>query len=231
MATHLYFIRALTNLHVGSGEAGYGVVDKTVQRDPTTKLPTIHMSGIKGALREQLKDVLDKTKMYEREIFGSAVKEDADKIQQGKVRFISADLLAFPQPSTSDTISKPFELVTSQSVSASFADKVSRFGFKADWARTQVQGEGWKAKKHTEFRGLTDDLPVTARNYLEDGTSKNLWYEEFVPREAVFGTLFQGSEELLGVLKDQLDGQVFQIGANATVGYGYCLFTHKGTAQ
>jgi CRISPR-associated protein Cmr4 len=231
MATHVYLIRALTNLHVGSGEAGYGVVDKTVQRDPTTNLPTIHMSGIKGALREQLKNALDEKSDHERSIFGSAVKEDADKIQQGKVRFISADLLAYPQPSKSSTVSKPFKMVTSESIKTAFLEKVKCFGLEFDWAGTQVQGEDWEAmKKHDDFRKLTDELPVIARNYLEDGTSKNLWYEEFVPREAVFGTLLQGPEELLAVLKTKLDNQVFQIGANATVGYGYCLFTLKGAA-
>lgn len=31
-----YFIQCITNMHVGSGDANYGIVDKLVQRDPVT---------------------------------------------------------------------------------------------------------------------------------------------------------------------------------------------------
>lgn len=47
-----YFIECITNLHVGSGDANYGIVDKLVQRDTVTGFPTIHSSSLKGALRE-----------------------------------------------------------------------------------------------------------------------------------------------------------------------------------
>ena len=65
-----------------------------------------------------------------------------------------------------------------------------------------------------------------ARNCLENGISKNLWYEEVVPHESVFvfGVLSDGTK--LGdsclqsfdekICKDSL----IQFGGNATVGYG-----------
>lgn len=48
----LYLIRAVSNLHAGSGDRSFGLIDKEVQRDHTSGLPTIHSSSIKGALRE-----------------------------------------------------------------------------------------------------------------------------------------------------------------------------------
>lgn len=53
MATNkLFHITAITNLHVGSGTENIGVVDNLIQRDVITKLPIIHSSSLKGALRE-----------------------------------------------------------------------------------------------------------------------------------------------------------------------------------
>lgn len=74
-----------------------------------------------------------------------------------------------------------------------------------------------------------ENLPIIARNKLEKGESKNLWYEQVVPRETVFYTFILEKGEVS--LKEQLlkgnESQVadrIQIGANATIGYGYCNF-------
>ena len=66
-----------------------------------------------------------------------------------------------------------------------------------------------------------DNLPIIARNVLDNGESKNLWYEQVLPAETVFYTIIQenGNE-----LANALNGQIVQIGANATIGYGYCKF-------
>ena len=45
-------ITAKTNMHVGSGDTNYGIIDKLVQRDVLSNLPMIHSSSLKGALRE-----------------------------------------------------------------------------------------------------------------------------------------------------------------------------------
>jgi len=52
MNVHVYKYTCLTNLHVGSGDINYNIVDNEVERDPVTGLPMIHASGVKGALRE-----------------------------------------------------------------------------------------------------------------------------------------------------------------------------------
>jgi len=85
----------------------------------------------------------------------------------------------------------------------------------------------------SHFSELCKQLPVIARNQLENGISKNLWYEEVVPRFSRFFqfTLIPGDKDtdtekpinkfLLELLNKD---NTFQIGANATIGYGYCKF-------
>jgi len=80
--------------------------------------------------------------------------------------------------------------------------------------------------KNDLFDRLTNDLhlPVIARNYLENGESKNLWYEQVVPRLSHFWSMaiHPETESLFSdtLYKDAL----VQIGANGSVGYGYCSF-------
>lgn len=54
MKAHLYELKCLTNLHAGSGDENYKVIDNEVERDPVTGMPTIFSSGVKGAIREFL---------------------------------------------------------------------------------------------------------------------------------------------------------------------------------
>jgi len=68
MTTRMYVINTLSNMHVGSGEVNYGVIDNLIQRDSVTNLPNINSSGLKGAIREYFKEnysaVLPKTKKH-----------------------------------------------------------------------------------------------------------------------------------------------------------------------
>ena len=52
MSFFAYKIDCITNLHVGSGDLNYNIVDNEVERDAVTGYPVIHASGLKGALRE-----------------------------------------------------------------------------------------------------------------------------------------------------------------------------------
>lgn len=75
-----------------------------------------------------------------------------------------------------------------------------------------------------EFRRLCDNdhLPVIARNNLSE-RNRNLWYEQVLPRfsRLRFFVLSENSKNLSEFKKDT-DRKLIQIGANATVGYGYC---------
>jgi CRISPR-associated protein Cmr4 len=79
------------------------------------------------------------------------------------------------------------------------------------------------------FKELSSDysLPIIARNNLENGQSKNLWYEQIIPRETRF---FFATTDLVGKDANQFhnqfnDKKLLQIGANATIGYGQCLIS------
>lgn len=220
MKAQVYQIRALTNLHPGSGDNNYGIVDKLIQRDPTTGFPTIHTSGIKGAMREFFENnSVDKNIITS--LFGSDPQAESTKIQQGSLRFISAELLALPQPGTSAD-GQAFKI---RYVPEQIGAWLSKVDFFNPEGRVSINNEGWVEIKPGLFKKIADDMPVIARNYLDDGQSKNLWYEEFVPRESVFGCVVQGAEADLKTFNTQINGKVIQLGGNATVGYGYCLFT------
>ena len=64
-------------------------------------------------------------------------------------------------------------------------------------------------------------LPVLARNYLEDGKSKNLWYEEVVPHGSVFYTIIITPDETNALDMEEIK----QIGGHASIGCGFTKFT------
>ena len=80
-----------------------------------------------------------------------------------------------------------------------------------------------------DFQNL--DLPVLARNYLEDGESKNLWYEEVVPKQSTFFFCIakptnidpKDYDQKIKGFENRFDneGSNLQIGANKSIGYGY----------
>lgn len=80
-----------------------------------------------------------------------------------------------------------------------------------------------------DFNTLCDNyhLPVIARNHLDNGESKNLWYEQVLPRfsRMYFPVLISQDTEVYKKFVSVITSSLVQIGANATVGYGYCKLT------
>jgi len=267
-----YLISAISNLHVGSGEGDFSVIDKQVQRDQITNLPIIHASGIKGALREAMEyeaKTSQPNNQKEKEgknpvldVFGS----DPDRkvaIQQGKYNFYDGLLLALPARSSHDF----FYLATCKALLQEAIENLERFQptnvylqplrdlkgkasaeaqyfgknqngnirLEEEWAATynnhslgqlsELFGDRLALLSNEAFNRLAKALPIIARNYLEDGISGNLWYEEVVPREARFMAMVS-REKNSDYLNDFLLRQkgLTQLGANATVGYGLCSF-------
>lgn len=69
-------------------------------------------------------------------------------------------------------------------------------------------------------------MPVLARNQLENGKSKNLWYEEIVPHNSIFYFFaLADSKELLDDFANVIKDKVIQFGNNASIGYGLCRVT------
>lgn len=268
-----YLIRAMSNLHAGSGDTTYGVIDKMVQRS-LDGIPVIHASGIKGAFRERMAyEMTDNHKdpniCY---IFGSPTSsstDDEDNLQPGNYNFYDARLLSLPVRSSH----RPFFRATCPSVLMELEESLDFFkvedpaltGLRQElktfsalsppeeipWIFETLTGkvylEDYEAQKYTgaapveipkilgnhlalfhddTFKTLCQFLPVIARNCLDNGISRNLWYEEVAPRESRF--YFLVSQPLdqrqfitLDTYLDTLD-HVLQIGGNASVGYGCC---------
>ncbi|MBK8486086.1 MAG: hypothetical protein IPL31_17510 [Saprospiraceae bacterium] len=79
-----------------------------------------------------------------------------------------------------------------------------------------------------QIRIQCDDfnLPNQARNILENGESKNVWFEQFIPRFSRFFTFIFTPKDSLGEkFHESLHNKIVQIGADATIGRGLVLFT------
>jgi len=92
-----YFIECITNLHVGSGDTNYGLVDNLVQRDPVTNHPTINSTSLKGGLREHFEGKWGKDNDKITNIFGQDNNPESNKQPKtGNYNFLGADLIALP---------------------------------------------------------------------------------------------------------------------------------------
>jgi len=238
---HAYLIECLSNLHVGSGDNNYGVIDKQVQRDTISKEPIIHASGLKGALREYFEECVPHKETNITGIFGSD-KNDRN-MQQGAYRFWEARLLSIPLRGLA---TEPFHTASTLKIIAQFnghaqdlrskisiavekdSDKTAHTEYGSlplynlsDRARTSIV----IAEERTMNEAL-QNLPIIARNSLDNGQSENLWYEELVPRESRFYFFVLVPEDAPFNFEENfnkhLNNKIVQIGANATVGYGYC---------
>lgn len=290
-----YIIRTKTNLHVGSGDTNFGIVDNEVQRDSITNLPVINSSSLKGAIRDHFKDFLADTNetisntevkpFVFNTIFGDEQKnldvEDAKTYsklpKQGLVKFIDAKLLFLPLRSNK----KPFFHVTSLATLKEAKSFLESFGISLeldaintndksvvisnenaiveDVECVALQADFSKIKalfgienlaifNDEDFNEAVSNLPVIARNALDNGKSKNLWYEEVLPRESILYTVFcyynnldDSTRDKKGktdkkkfdmayrLFEEKLLGDTIQVGANASIGYGITKFSKLGT--
>jgi CRISPR-associated protein Cmr4 len=221
-----WLITAKTNLHVGDeSSTGYGLIDKSVQRDALTELPCINSSSLKGALNEYCSySSLSADQVHA--IFGSDKKEKKRDSQKGKTLFFDANILFLP---VQDDISL-YKLAYCGEVLNRFIENSILFGSMIDEktilskVKETTNKELVRIEAVKEFKELCgdDELPIIARNVLENGESKNLWYEQVIPMETIFYTFLQSPDSNL---ENILDKNIIQIGANATIGYGYCKFT------
>lgn len=229
----VFRIRALTNLHPGGGDSFYGAVDKLVQRDPATNYPTIHGHSLKGALREYFESQLsmDEKHPFIVHVFGSPVKGKPEEAEPGQYRFFGADLLALPVPDDDPNSLAAYHLETDDAVWVAFFKKLqllgSTFNSAAELKAAFQSGLPTNFKTNVKFKEAAEELPVVARNQLDNGESQNLWYEELVPHESIFGFVVQVDENAANrvAFLAGTNTKVIQIGANASVGYGFCLLT------
>ncbi len=128
-SNRFFIIKALTNMHVGSGERSFSVVDNMVQRDEITELPMIHGSSLKGAIRDFAENYCKSEELSApvfRTIFGDDGKDGAKKTSPGEFRFLHADLLALPVRSNK----QPFYLATTMSILNNIISLANTLGAK-----------------------------------------------------------------------------------------------------
>lgn len=233
---NVWLITAKTNLHVGNeNTTSFGLIDLAVQRNATTGLPCINSSSLKGALNEFAVKQSNISSENLVSIFGSD-KRNRSNSKKGQYTFFDANLLFLPVQDDQSL----FKLKTSHEVIRRFISQMKLFNIpineneddllKELRERLNIQNEAMASffdDDATMVEQCSDEcLPIIARNVLDNGESKNLWYEQVVPAETVFYTIIddKGKDTLANLLTQQ--GAMVQIGANATIGYGYCLFTN-----
>lgn len=232
MNTHVFLITAKTNLHVGNESGGeFSIIDKAIQRDPLTNLPCINSSSLKGSIKQFCvhEEKIDNVK----ELFGSTVDEkgkvintNPEDIQKGSAIFFDAKILYLPQqgaPTNNQNQNMLFHYVTTEKIKNMMVERVNLFDSSYTVERISTPNGTIKIIDDNTFKEYCsdDNLPIIARNVLENGESKNLWYEQVLPAETVLFTIIREKGE---VLKNALNGKIVQLGANATIGYGYCKF-------
>ncbi len=239
MNVNIFAARCITNLHVGNGDVNYNIIDQEVERDPVTGLPMINASGVKGAVREFFEAKWGKNNPDIYKIFGSG----KDDTAQGSYKFLQADILFRPLRVADDKSNRSFVLATTDEILDVFLKKVTGLtgkeaanDFKAA-TNYSLKTEGdkdvnlfkanekWNDIIGQEFAVVSNlnayDLPVIARNVLNDnGISNNLWYEEFVPHESIFGLIILTPENMDSKFKEALTSEPVQFGGNASIGYG-----------
>lgn len=284
MNVHLYKIECLTNLHVGSGDINYNIVDNEVEKD-INGYPMIHSSGLKGALREQAeKGQFAGNNKAVVDIFGQ--KSGSSDIIPGSYKFLDANIICRPLRVYGSPSMASIPVFSMDSIN-SFLKKINAFGITTlemkvdgkeekvdisaysngldkslfDFEKTVVCDDGSTKVETYEFittesnifiegektavfstpakealgklKAVLGDkyaivknfdnypLPVLARNYLEDGKSKNLWYEEVVPHGSVFYTIIITPDETNALDMEEIK----QIGGHASIGCGFTKFT------
>ena len=247
MKAIIYKITCLTNLHVGNGESNFDIIDNAVEKDPVTGLPTINSSGVKGAFRQYFKEKGSPEDVI-KNIFGSEQKSSQGTGSiPGKVKFYQADLLARPARASMGDMSN--YMVTSKEAIELFNKKVEIFGEKSkkitvnSAANNAIGVEGVtnfivsKIDLINETTVIVTDrelsdlpLPVLARNQLDDGISKNLWYEQIVPHKSIFTFVVSSDNDVsLNLFENILgDTAYVQFGGNASIGYGLCQIEKIG---
>lgn len=259
-----FTITTMSNLHVGSGEQNFGIVDNLVQKDAITQIPNINSSSLKGAIKDHF--------MSNSPAWTNALKRAfGDETSAGEIKFLEASLLALPARSNTQI----FFLATTKGILDSYVNSQQVFMKKTlslnipaiepksetVFISTNDQDsyvEDFKAEYDAEleviskllFNGKpialfsdevfkTLSLPIITRNKIakHEEDDNNLFYEEVVPRNAIFYTYMINpiQTHMNEIDKDEiqkglnniytaLQNDIVQIGANASIGYGMCIF-------
>jgi CRISPR-associated protein Cmr4 len=206
----MFIIETLTNMHVGSGETHFGVVDNLIQRHPITKLPIIHSSGIKGALKQYFEDN-NFNKEYIKELFGTDISLDtADSKKEldygpGHLIFFEAQMLTLPLRASENV----YYNCTSVPTIIEYLDQLDNF-FNA------------KAKTN-ELRKWLGELDFQGNDFIFFEGSNNLEIEDYSNGKKIDKSSINGSinESIIRSLQD-----LCKIDINKLAIFEKDIFTH-----
>ena len=253
MNKHLIKMECLTGLHVGSGDVNFNIIDNEVEKDPVTGRPTINASGVKGAFRDayktegrDMKRIFGSEGKNDDETTTGEYKFLNAELLTRPLRASGTGVASVPV-TTIDTLNSYLRRLTGFGCNHYDIEEIVYSGDYTLLSRDgKVYVEGERTEKmpdklaaqldllsdvlpaNTVIAKTFDDypLPVIARNCLDNGISKNLWYEEYVPQTSVFYTLILTDDKeldpALGV------GKVVQFGGHFSIGYGFMKLTEIG---
>lgn len=151
MNINVYKITCLTNMHVGSGDINYSIVDNEVMKDEILKTPIIPSSGIKGCLSSFCRKSNVLTKDENDKIFGKA--QDSEDSNRGHVKFMNAELFARPMRLT--CVEGSFKLVTSLDLISRFNSLITGLGLMKN---SVLNGECYIPLKDTSIENFSENL-------------------------------------------------------------------------
>lgn len=122
MKTNFYKIKCITNMHVGTGEANYSIVDREVEKDDVTGYPVIQSSGLKGSLRKAYSNIENEENI--KEIFGV---EGGERGYAGSYKFLDAMFISRPMRVYKSSRFPFLPTVSIASVNQ-YLDRLSTFG-------------------------------------------------------------------------------------------------------
>ena len=248
MKSYLFTLDCITNLHVGSGDINFNIVDKEVEKDPVTRLPVIHASGLKGAIRDYCRAKFDDDTI--KKVFGDKSTKDGGE-SGGLWKFTDAGLVYRMMRAAGNCAAVG---VTTKEALEYYVETVKAFGLVSGWSPAlesisfpegtnflcsrhglRIEGENTGVIDNAEIKTILGadlygiaqsmenyELPVIARNN-RDPQSRNLWYEEFVPHGSRFWFILLAPDG--EKVKETLNDTVIQFGGNASVGCGFCKLT------
>ena len=158
--TRIYWLHALTPLHVGTGQ-GTGFIDLPIMREKITQWPIVPGSSVKGVLADCYEATPENrrdNKML-RAAFGSSDNTPDDKDNAGSLVFTDARILCLAVRSLFGT----FAWVTSPLVLQRFSRDLAAAGITVLPQHCPIQGENIHLPE-----GTTSALMENSKVYLED---------------------------------------------------------------
>ena len=182
----MFTIEALTNMHVGSGEIHYDIVDNKIQRSPITCVPVVHSSGIKGALRYFYEDkfpsrINDKNKENIERLFGKGLDKDDDKSLPGHLVVFEANLLFLPLRASENVFyyaTSPFVIKEYIYLYKTFCNKAADFSLLTNLLDKQKLSENVPFVTFDNRTPEIEDFSTIVHGLVNE-QEKKFFYEHF----------------------------------------------------